>query len=217
MKIFEDVQIQIDKPSLDSIQSGGMGFNFIKDSFSNFYCLQNFLSQEEIQAIRHWESYLNFYYGKTVGQSSYSSVDREDDRYCLSASVPCNDITLWIYEKIAESVKKINDEYFHFDIDRIDEKIQYLKYEECSHKFDWHMDRWDGGPSRKFAVILQLSDDNEYEGGDIELMLSKQPLKMSRHIGSLTIFPSYLMHRVTEVTKGTRHSLLCLIGGPPFR
>jgi PKHD-type hydroxylase len=217
LKIFNDIQIQIDKPATQSIQDTGNSYCFTKDNFINFFCLDNFLNEQELDSLRSLENYIDFSYGRTIGQHSYSTPNKDDLRYCLTASIPCNDQTIWLYDKIADCVKKINSEHFHFDIDRIDEKIQYLKYESSNHKFDWHVDRWNGGYSRKFAVIIQLSTEEEYSGGDIELMFSPNPVKMSKKMGSLIIFPSYVLHRVTEVTSGTRRSLLCLIGGPQFR
>ena len=35
--------------------------------------------------------------------------------------------------------------------------------------------------------------------------------------GTVVIFPSYMMHRVSEVTKGTRESLVLWVGGDHYR
>ena len=217
MKIFNDIQIQIDKPIAESIQHIGNSYCFTKDNFSNFFCVDDFLKEQELCSLRSLENYIDFSYGPTVDEHPYSIPTKDKPRRCLTASIPCNDQTIWLYDIIADCVKKINSEHFRFDIDRIDEKIQYLKYESSNHKYDWHVDRWNGGHSRKFSVIIQLSNEEEYSGGDIELMFSRNPIKMSKKMGSLIIFPSYVLHRITEVTHGTRRSLLCLIGGPQFK
>jgi PKHD-type hydroxylase len=33
----------------------------------------------------------------------------------------------------------------------------------------------------------------------------------------MTLFPSFVLHRVTPVTKGTRYSLVAWVSGPPFK
>lgn len=217
MKIINDVQIQITKPNLKDINSGGSGYNFNTDNFLDFFCLENFLNKDEIESILALEPYLNFSEGKTIGQSSYSSPTTEDIRYCMTAEILYNDITKWIYDKISIKVQEINNTYFHFDIDSINEKMQFIKYNCHGHKFDWHMDRYSGGPVRKFAVIIQLSNEEDYSGGSIELMLTREKTIMTKKIGSLIIFPSYILHRVSPILSGTRKSLLCLISGPSFR
>ena len=57
---------------------------------------------------------------------------------------------------------------------------------------------------------MQLSDPQDYEGGNFEIQNSgatkKQLFEMKKK-GSVIIFPSFLQHRVTPVTKGKRLSL----------
>ena len=60
-----------------------------------------------------------------------------------------------------------------------------------------------GTSRRKLSVSVQLSRPEEYEGGDLQFMVvgGYEPVTA---IGSAITFPSYLLHRVTPVTKGTR-------------
>jgi PKHD-type hydroxylase len=39
----------------------------------------------------------------------------------------------------------------------------------------------------------------------------------ARQKGSALLFPSYMLHRVTPVTSGTRKSLVLWVGGNPYR
>ena len=76
------------------------------------------------------------------------------------------------------------------------------------------------GTVRKISVSVILNDD--YEGGDLEFLVinAKGELeicKITPAVGSAIIFPSYIMHRVTPVTKGTRYSVVAWYGGPPFK
>jgi PKHD-type hydroxylase len=62
-----------------------------------------------------------------------------------------------------------------------------------------------------------LTDPNEYEGGDFEILDEVPGEKLKRTRGTLLAFPSYTLHAVTPVTKGTRNSLVSWISGKPFR
>jgi PKHD-type hydroxylase len=75
----------------------------------------------------------------------------------------------------------------------------------------------DGSSPRKLSLILQLSDATEYEGGELQLKDSSDHTAVERKKGHLIAFPSYLLHRVTPVTKGIRRSLVVWISGPAFR
>ena len=58
--------------------------------------------------------------------------------------------------------------------------------------------------------MVQLTDPNEYEGGDLQFGLQNEDgewYTAKREKGSITIFPSFFTHRVTPVTKGKRYTL----------
>ena len=40
---------------------------------------------------------------------------------------------------------------------------------------------------------------------------------MPRELGTAVLFPSFIQHRVTEITRGTRYSLVGWVNGKPFR
>ena len=80
------------------------------------------------------------------------------------------------------------------------------------------------GKIRKLSMTLNLSDPSDYEGGYLMFDLGEhQPdsknnkMEEIKKRGSLIIFPSFLYHQVSPVTKGTRHSLVCWILGAPFK
>jgi predicted 2-oxoglutarate/Fe(II)-dependent dioxygenase YbiX len=66
------------------------------------------------------------------------------------------------------------------------------------------------GVSRRMNIILQLSDTDEYEGGDLLV----GDYVCTRQKGSAIMFPSLLPHQVTEITKGQRYSLIGHGWGP---
>ena len=74
---------------------------------------------------------------------------------------------------------------------------------------------------RKLTLfIIQLSDSDDYEGGDFEFGLTDKEgtdLIKGKSKGCLLVFPSFLSHRVTPITKGTRYSIITWMEGDTFR
>ena len=71
---------------------------------------------------------------------------------------------------------------------------------------------------RKVSITVQLSEPDEYEGGDLEMWQGGSSVcTAARGAGVVFIFPSYMMHRVTKVTKGTRRSFVLWVGGQHYK
>jgi len=64
---------------------------------------------------------------------------------------------------------------------------------------------------------MQLSDPDEYEGGDLQFMFNQKIVSAPREKGTIIVFPSFMMHRVTPITKGVRKSIAGWVAGPPYR
>jgi PKHD-type hydroxylase len=62
-----------------------------------------------------------------------------------------------------------------------------------------------------------LSDPSEYDGGDLEIWTGTEPKVLDKTKGIVHAFPSFVMHRVTPVTRGVRRTLVIWIAGPKFR
>jgi len=113
------------------------------------------------------------------------------------------------------SILKAN-EIFNFDLERI-LRVIYAEYPEKVSGLSWHMDTG-GHPynTRKISFSINVNDSSEFEGGDLEFNngnIEAPP----QSIGSITIFPSFLLHRVAPVTKGVRKVIVGFIGGPPYK
>ncbi len=134
--------------------------------------------------------------------------------------LPMTEQYKWIYDKIGDMAYEANQNLYHFDLHSMPEQIQYTEYydHEKGH-YDWHMDTGYGNLSqRKISVTVQLSDGDEYEGGDLQLWPGGiYPLVAPRGKGNVVIFPSFMMHRVTPVTRGTRKSFVLWLGGGHYR
>ena len=71
--------------------------------------------------------------------------------------------------------------------------------------------------TRKLSFTMQLSDSNDYEGGDLVLYPGGPEIIADRSKGAITIFPSYVLHEVKPVTKGSRCSLVVWFRGNKLR
>ena len=76
------------------------------------------------------------------------------------------------------------------------------------------------GPSisnRKLSCVIQLSDPNDYEGGDLQLNNGSGVVTIEKKKGRVVFFSSFVLHRVTPVTNGTRISLVTWLSGRNLR
>lgn len=129
----------------------------------------------------------------------------------------------WLADKLQHIARQLNGKFFGLDLWGFGESFQYTtyKYIKKSNKkqhYDWHMDQGpnDNAP-RKLSLVLQLSDPTEYEGGNLELMTGTTPEICKKQKGLVYAFPSYVMHRVSPITHGTRRTLVVWISGPRFK
>jgi len=123
----------------------------------------------------------------------------------------------WLFDKLGAIVGQANQVHYRMELYGFSEPLQIAAYGP-GQKYDWHLDIGNGKVSiRKLSVVIQLSDPADYEGGGLTTLSSKEPFEYPRTRGTVIIFPSYVLHRVPEVTKGLRHSLAAWIGGPPYR
>ena len=123
-----------------------------------------------------------------------------------------------MYNQINEFIQKANKNHFGFGDIQITEQAQFTEYPEGGF-YDWHMDTdvnmQHEPPVRKISMTLLLSPENQFEGGDLELMAPGKRVKLKQ--GHAIIFASFLNHRVAPVTRGVRQSLVMWFGGKPFK
>ena len=105
----------------------------------------------------------------------------------------------WLYKEIHPYINEANVESnWNFDW-AFSELCQFKKYTEGDFS-DWNCDS-----SKKLSVMINLSDDTEYEGGDLEI--ESEVCTEITPKGSIVVFPSFVRHRVKPVTSGTRYWL----------
>lgn len=123
----------------------------------------------------------------------------------------------WIFYRMTDVVEQLNREYFNFSLFGFTEGFQFTEYESPGGHYSKHIDKMFGKTIRKLSITIQLSDPSDYEGGDLELIFGGKPDVMDKAQGKAIAFPSYVLHGVKPVTKGTRYSLVAWVTGEPFK
>jgi len=145
---------------------------------------------------------------------------------------PINDDFVSVYAMLDTYVKMANRDYFGFDISNVPQSnIQFTQYGDWNQgEYNWHHDVFwihtdtQTLSQRKISLVIQLDDPKNYDGGDFEFhpddLYGKNghPDKEKlREQGTILVFPSFIRHRVTPVTRGVRHSLVYWQEGPLWR
>jgi PKHD-type hydroxylase len=197
----------------------GYRFNQSKNSidvnYTNYYWFENGFSPSELISIEQMTSDLEFQkagIGELNETNRVDSVRKSSVKWC-----PQNENWEWVYSKLHDMIVEANEQMWGFDLTSMREQIQYTEYYEGGGHYTWHMDCGIGIQNqRKVSVTVQLSGEDEYEGGDLEFNVGKN-MVAPRGKGNVVIFPSFYLHRVTPVTKGTRKSFVLWVGGEPYK
>ena len=167
--------------------------------------------------------------GKEITKEDIDNLKRKRDSNISWIAEP------WLYREIHPYVELANkNAEWNFQWD-FSEACQFTKY-KLNQYYDWHQDGWNEpydrptapdfhGKIRKLSVTVSLSDQNDYEGGELEFDFrnrddGKEDRRACKEIlpkGSICVFPSFIWHRVTPVTKGIRYSLVMWSLGYPFK
>lgn len=173
-----------------------------------------FLPHEVNQILSLWDDQKTIKATLSDGDGGKYDDELRKSSVMFINNTPEND---WIYSKLAGLAMKTNNERFWFDLLGFHQELQLTRYSEGDF-FDWHMDFGAGEISaRKLSMTIQLSDPDDYEGGDLQFMANQKIVNAPREKGTIIIFPSFVMHRVTPITKGTRQSIVGWVSGPPYR
>lgn len=189
----------------------------------NAYCwYKGIFTDEELDKISDLSNKLIMQDAKIGGDNTIDSTDcgqvMLDIRKTSIAWVPIGADEDWIYRRLTDVVNVANDKWFEFDLRHI-EGLQFTVYEKGMHYIK-HVDTMYqaiGKYPRKLSFSLQLTDPSEYEGGELLIYNGHQPIVATKEKGSITFFPSYMLHEVTPVTNGIRKCLVGWIHGPKWK
>jgi PKHD-type hydroxylase len=126
----------------------------------------------------------------------------------------------WVKAIMLSHITAANNQAWGFHINNA-EQVQFTHY-GLNEFYDAHIDAFhleDG--MRKVSAVLQLSDPKTYDGGRLQMQDTYtgkffEPPEFETR-GSIVVFPSFLLHQVTPVTKGDRYSAVAWATGPQFR
>lgn len=121
------------------------------------------------------------------------------------------------FRRVTDSIISINEQFFKFDLFGLAEGFQFTRYDAPSGFYGMHIDKMLNGTVRKLSLTIQLSAPEDYEGGELALQMGREADLMPKELGKMIVFPSYVLHEVRPVTKGTRYSLVAWITGKPFK
>jgi PKHD-type hydroxylase len=207
--IRPEIAVDLLKPVRADAPGGGWHF---KQDFPHEWCWhKDAFSPAELDAIIRIGEQIEQHKGVTGGGDNQAVRDSY-----VSWMFP-NEITGWIFERLAGVVLSMNEAFYRFDLDGFFQGFQFTKYTAPGQHYTWHCDRGNGMGVRKLSLSLQLSDPDDYEGGDLQLKFGEEEQTASRDRGMICLFPSWSLHRVTPVTRGTRYSLVAWVSGPPFK
>jgi PKHD-type hydroxylase len=190
--------------------SGSMAWSFYNDDTELFASSIELFSKAQCESIIKLGT-------KSLGHAEIGTgtIDKKTRDSKTAWISPANG-NEWIFQRLTNAILAINQHYFKFDLWGMAEGLQFTEYTEPSGMYKPHVDCMYKGVIRKLSLSVQLSDPNDYEGGDfvinngIERILPKEQ-------GTLIAFPSYVLHGVKPVTKGTRYSLVAWMTGPQFK
>jgi len=190
-----------------------IGIDVAKE-LDNYYIFKDFLTSVEIKALVDSVKDME----REDGTISSNNTVVESYRKSKICWLPKIVKHRWIYDKIMKYASIANQRMWNFQITGMAERIQISEYSsDYEGKYDGHLDIGNGNSAmRKVSVVVQLSDPEEYEGGELTFNIGREPVTAPKDKGTMILFPSYIHHKVSPVTKGFRRSLVIWITGPAW-
>ena len=122
-----------------------------------------------------------------------------------------------LLQKVVDGIRAYAQRYYAIDITRAG-LIQYTEYKKGMF-YTWHTDSspiLECEMVRDISASVILSKKNDYEGGSLQMVfpdnikdnvLTPQDVE-DQEQGTLIVFPSNMIHRVSKVISGVRSSLV---------
>jgi len=128
----------------------------------------------------------------------------QDEKY-----KPLTEQMMWYIEKA--------NEHFNVKVSYLP-PLQFTEYKDIGYHYGMHHDiDWNrqDGMHRKVSIVVQLSDPEDYEGGELTFSHTQNPDPVAlAKKGTVICFLSYFEHGVAPITKGSRTSLVGWAEGP---
>lgn len=118
-----------------------------------------------------------------------------------------------LWERLQTIFEGSNSWRFEWNIIRTVQILRFREGDHLSRSMDWSSNN----PRRKISMVLQLSEPDEYEGGDVVLSAGHMDNVIPTNIGFAALWASYLPNHVTPVTSGERWCIVTWAEGEPYR
>ena len=102
----------------------------------------------------------------------------------------------WLYEKIDQAVKSFNETQHLSPLIGLQRNFLQLGRYTQADFYGWHQDG-SHRIKRRLSFSIQLSAPNAYQGGYLQLFTPEDVISAPKSIGTLTIFTSSTVHRVS--------------------
>jgi len=207
-----------------------------KEEYYPIYWVDNFLTDDEIEKIKkHTKTLISqdAKVGERENEKKEFTLDyhiKDPNKGFVPRSritdikwISLTDNTRWLFKKIIDKIIDVNSKNFDLQLKFV-EDLQFSEYTE--EKRGFYSKHRDCGLKRsldnyvdirKLSFTIQLTDENEYEGGELIFHLDKEEKKAPKSKGTIIFFESEIVHEVKPVTKGIRHSLVSWVQGPNLR
>lgn len=194
-----------------------------------FVYWDNMFDDDELKKVIEYCETLEKIDGTTIGKGGVQDTSNEARVSTIAWANPKEE-NQWIFDRFLWVADRLNERFYEFNLNGF-ESFQYTVYnanKKNPGKYDYHMDTIMGLDkpiemleTRKLSMSLILSDPDEYEGGDFYIQTGSPDqdklLKMEQVKGRCLAFPSFMIHGVAPVTKGTRRSIVVWVEGPKFK
>lgn len=167
---------------------------FIDDNFLSHDECNNIIEKCLSELILEKASIVNY-------DSSSKRRDIEIRKSSVSFTSNLNDVNDKLEKYLHSTIK-----YKGGTISRI-KQFQFTKY-DVDEYFDWHVDSSEKLYSNRiYSAVIVLN--NTFTGGLLEIKSpDNEIITVGAEPGKLILFPSYYVHRVTNIKSGTRYSLV---------
>ena len=208
----------------------------LSEEYYPIYWVDNFLTDDEIEKIKtHAKTLLT--QDAMVGQEEKEKKEFTLDYHIKDTNkgivpksritdikwISLTDKTRWLFKKIIDKIIDVNGRNFDLQLKFL-EDLQFSEYTEENKGF--YSKHRDCGLKksldnfvdiRKLSFTIQLTDESEYKGGELIFYMDEEEKKAPKSKGTIIFFESDIIHEVTPVTKGVRHSLVSWVQGPNLR
>jgi PKHD-type hydroxylase len=199
------------KKNIKEFKFENSSWNFEVDQINLYAFWNNAFSKEECQTI------INIAKNKGLVKGTTKSHLKDVRDSKISWLYPTDNMD-WVFKRVTDITLNLNERFFKFDLFGLNEGFQFTNYKAPSGKYGKHVDRAINMAVRKLSISIQLTNPEEYEGGELCLYDGgEEETIMDKTQGTLIMFPSYVLHEVMPVTKGERNSLVTWVTGKQFK